>query len=252
MRDDSHLRILAYLLAAAGVALMAFAVVYGKKTNAIQVHTLSREGRDSYNNADYKSALASLQYLADTLSYDPDPVRLDVAHAGFLASRYDSSNQARDRVKDGEPLDTAALSEMKMALTESGALTNYGELTESAESGYYASVAFNQLGVIAYLQRNPESEVEAMNEAAADFKEALRKDPANEFARYNYELIRTRIDYPEMIMSQVRELIHQRNYKAARALLRKAFDRDNQIRRSYADYAERLENIIRIDSLSRS
>lgn len=249
---DNQLKFLAFLAAAIGAALVGFGVVYGIKTNAIQVHTLSREARKAYNSADYATALSSLQYLADTLSYQKDAARLDLAHAGFLTSRYDTSNRARDLAKDGYPLDTAALADMKAALEANGAIGNYGKLSETARSGYFASNAYNQLGVIAYIMRNSETESEAMAEAAADFKAALQKDPSNEFARYNYELIRTRIDYPEMIMSQVRELIHQRNYKAARALLRKAFDRDNLIQRNYADYAERLENVIRIDSLSRS
>ena len=252
MKDDNQLRLLAYLMATIGVILVGFSVVYGIRTNAVQVHTLSREARKAYNNANYQAALSSLQYLADSLSYDKDPVRLDVAHAGFLTSRYDSSRRARDLAKDGYPIDTVALGRMKQALAETGALENYERLTQTSESGYYASVAYNQLGIISYTMRNPQSETEGMTEAAANFKEALRKDPSNEFARYNYELIRSRIDYPEMIMSEVRELIHQRNYKAARALLRKAFERDNLIKRSYSDYAERLENIIKIDSLSRS
>lgn len=239
------------MLAAAGAALIGFAVIYGMRTKATKAHTLSRQAREAYNSADYQTALSSLQYLADTLSFDPDPARLDLGHAGFLASRYDSSNRARDLSKDGQPLDTAALAEMKLALGSTGALDNYGKLSQTATAPY-ASLAYNQLGVIAYILRNPENEAEAMADAAVNFKEALRKDPSNEFARYNYELIRTRIDYPEMVMRQVRELIHQRNYKAARALLRKAFERDNQIQRGYADFAERLENIIKIDSLSRS
>ncbi len=251
MKDDNQLRFLAYALAAVGAALIAFAVIYGMRTKATKVHTLSRKAREAYNSADYQTALSSLQYLADTLSFDPDPARLDLGHAGFLASRYDSSNRARDLSKDGQPLDTAALAEMKLALGSTGALDNYGNLSQTA-AAQYASLAYNQLGVIDYILRNPENEAEAMADAAINFKEALRKDPSNEFARYNYELIRTRIDYPEMVMRQVRELIHQRNYKAARALLRKAFERDNQIRRGYADFAERLENIIKIDSLSRS
>lgn len=251
MKDDNQLRFLAYMLAAAGAALIGFAVIYGMRTKATKAHTLSRQAREAYNSADYQTALSSLQYLADTLSFDPDPARLDLGHAGFLASRYDSSHRARDLSKDGQPLDTAALAEMKLALGSTGALDNYGKLSQTATAPY-ASLAYNQLGVIAYILRNPENEAEAMADAAVNFKEALRKDPSNEFARYNYELIRTRIDYPEMVMRQVRELIHQRNYKAARALLRKAFERDNQIQRGYADFAERLENIIKIDSLSRS
>lgn len=251
MKDDNQLRFLAYALAAAGAALIGFAVIYGMRTHATQVHTLGRQAREAYNSADYQTALSSLHYLADTLSFDPEPARIDLGHAGFLASRYDSSRHARDLSKDGQPLDTAALTDMKLALGSTGTLDNYGTLAATG-TAYYASLAYNQLGVIAYAVRNPETETEAMTDAALNFKEALKKDPSNEFARYNYELIRTRIDYPEMIMNQVRELIHQRNYKAARALLRKAFERDSQIRRGYADYAERLENIIKIDSLSRS
>src|SRR5688572_10894101 len=113
---DNQLKFLAFLAAAIGAALVGFGVVYGIKTNAIQVHTLSREARKAYNSADYATALSSLQYLADTLSYQKDAARLDLAHAGFLTSRYDTSNRARDLAKDGYPLDTAALADMKAAL----------------------------------------------------------------------------------------------------------------------------------------
>jgi hypothetical protein len=91
-----------------------------------------------------------------------------------------------------------------------------------------------------------------MVEAANYFKSALKKDPGNEFARYNYELLRKRIQYPEAVMSRVRSLVHQRKYKEARQILHGALGRDSRMQKNYSDYVQRLENVISIDSLSRS
>lgn len=248
MSDDRILRLLAYTLALAGMALLVFAFFYGRSTRAVKSHTLAREARAAYVTAEYRDAVSSLQFLVDTLSFEKEGARLNLAHAGFLMARYDSAGRARD----GQPIDSAALNKMKELLGQNGVTMNYDKVTAPGTDLYLASRAHNQLGVIAYNLRSPQTESAAMAEAAEHFRNALRKDPENDYARYNYELIRLRIDYPEMIMSRVRELIHRRNYKGARELLKKAFDRDDQIRRGYEDYAGRLENIIRIDSLSRS
>jgi tetratricopeptide (TPR) repeat protein len=252
MKDPGQLKILIYLLAFAGALLTGFGIVFGKKTRVIQVNTLNREARKAYNSAEYKAAFSSLQYMVDSLEFADEAARLDMANAGFLMSRYDSANHARDLAKDGYALDSVAVNAMKSSLTESGTTGLYEQLAETAENLTFSSIAYNQLGVIDYNLRSGEAEAEAMARAAGNFKSALKKDPTNDHARYNYELIRKRIDYPEMIMGQVRALIHQRKYKEARSLLRKAFEKDNQIKRNFAEYGQRLENIIRIDSLSRS
>src|SRR5690606_7717815 len=248
MTDDRTLRLLAYSLALAGVALLLFAIIYGTSTRAVQSHTLAQQARAAYVAAEYRDALSSLQYLVDTLGFDNEGARLNVAHAGFLAARFDSAGRARD----GHPVDSMAVNQMRELIGANGVIVNYDKLTTPGSDPYLGSLAYNQLGVIAYNLRNPQDETAGMAEAAEHFRNALRMDPENDFARYNYELIRLRIDYPEIVMSRVRELIHRRNYKAARDLLKKAFDRDAQIRRGYEDFAVRLENIIRIDSLSRS
>lgn len=248
MNDDRELRLLAYALAFVGAALLAFAIVYGRKTRAIQSHTLAEQAREAYMTAKYRDALSSLQFLVDTLGLEKEGARIDLAHAGLQVARYDSSGRARD----SHPVDSTALKRMKELIGVNGVIANYDKLTAPGADAYLGSRAYNQLGVIAYNLRNPQDETAAMTDAADHFKNALRLDPENEYARYNYELIRLRIDYPDMIMSRVRELIHRRNYKGARDLLKNAFDRDAQIRNKYGDYAVRLENIIRIDSLSRS
>ncbi len=248
MNDDRFLQLLAYTFALVGAALLVFAFIFGRSTKAIQSHTLAREARAAYTSAEYSDALSSLQFLVDTLGFKNEAAQLNLAHAGLMAARFDSTGRARDR----QPIDSTALNRMRELMVVNGVTVNYDKLTAPGSNKYLGSRAFNQLGVIAYGLRNPQDEAAGMAEAAEQFRNALRFDPDNDAARYNYELIRLRIDYPEIVMSQVRELIHRRNYKAARDLLKRAFERDAQIRRGYEDFAVRLENIIRIDSLSRS
>jgi tetratricopeptide (TPR) repeat protein len=252
MKGDAMTRNIVIALASIGAGLTAFGVIYGVKTRIAQVHTLKQGARAAYLSADYRKALSSLQYLVDSLAFSDDAATLDLAHAGFLSSRFDSAKVARDRAKGGYPLDSNAVNEMKKGLQKTNSLETYQHLSEMATKNTFASTAYNQLGVIAYNLRSAAKEPEAMNEAVQDFKSALKKDPANDFARYNYELIRKRIDYPEMIMSKVRSLIHQRKYKEARTVLKKALEKDNQMKMNFADYVQRLENIINIDSLARS
>jgi tetratricopeptide (TPR) repeat protein len=248
MNDDRVLRLAALSLTLVGTALVVFAFVFGRMTKAVRTHTLAREARSSYTSAKYSDALSSLQFLVDTLGFKNEGAQINLAHAGFLAARYDSAGRARD----SHPVDSTSLNRMKELISLNGTLVNYDKLTAPGVDDYYGSRAYNQLGVIAYNLRDRQDETAGMTEAAEHFRNALRKDPENDYARYNYELIRYRIDYPEMIMGRVRELIRRRNYKGARDLLKDAFDRDAQIRRNYEDYVIRLENIIRIDSLSRS
>ena len=78
MKDDNQLRFLAYMLAAAGAALIGFAVIYGMRTKATKAHTLSRQAREAYNSADSQPALASLQYRAYTAAFGPARAGLDL------------------------------------------------------------------------------------------------------------------------------------------------------------------------------
>lgn len=251
MKIDKGNRVFVYLLVAAGLCCLGSGLLFGIRTKITRVHSAKQEARRSYTKADYSMALSSLQYLVDSLSFAEEAGKLDMAHAGFLVSRYDSAKLARDRAKDGYPFDSSAVNTMRRKLDETRSLATYQQLSEMSEQDDIASKAFNQLGIIAYNLRKRNLETEAMTEAAGYFKSALKKDPSNDFARYNYELIRKRIDYPGMIMSRVRSLIHQRKYRQARNELMKAFEKDNQMKTNYSDYVQRLESIIKIDSLSR-
>ena len=248
--------ILIYLLIAVITGLAALFYFAGRNNTSGKENALKREARKAYLSADYKKAFQDLKYLVDSLAFKKDEARLNLAHAGYLGSRFDSTgNLARDIVKDGIPVDSAAIQEMKEELNYAECLDHYLKLSETSGNKHLGSIAYNQLGIITYNFREmeeAEKEEEAMAEAAGYFKSALKKDPSNEAARYNYELIRRRIDYPEMIMQTVRSLIHQRKYKEARNLLKNALEEESRMRRNYGDYMQRIETIISIDSVARS
>ncbi len=69
-----------------------------------------------------------------------------------------------------------------MAGDTATAQRNYGLLT-SSEDRSLQSVAYQQIGVVASNQKK-------YKEALAVFKESLKANPANEEARYNYELVK--------------------------------------------------------------
>jgi hypothetical protein len=247
--------ILYYIIFILGVGLIVAAILVGKNNNIATVNATKRQARKAYMKADYKDAFTELKFLVDTLQFTRDEARLNLAHSGYLASRFDSTgNVARDATKNGTPADTTALKKMIGENTYTTAVENYGRVSES-EKFRLASIAYNQMGITTYTARDVEEESkedEAMVEAANYFKSALKKDPGNEFARYNYELLRKRIQYPEAVMSRVRSLVHQRKYKEARQILHGALGRDSRMQKNYSDYVQRLENVISIDSLSRS
>jgi hypothetical protein len=67
-------------------------------------------------------------------------------------------------------------------------------------------------------------------------------------ARYNYELLKKKLDYPEMIMSTVRSLVKQHKYKLAYDILQEAIQKDPEVDKRNPGYSQRLENIVKIDS----
>lgn len=247
--------VLIFTLVGAITGLSIFFFFGVRKNMVSKQNSLKREARKNYLGANYKESLQNLKFLTDSLHYKKDAAFLDLAHAGYLSARFDSTgNVLRDIMKEGVPVDTSGIGKMKEEQTYLESLEVYQKLSEGASRFRHSSIAYNQMGVITYNLRGvePEREDEVMAEAADYFKAALKKDPDNEFARYNYELIRRRIDYPEMIMQQVRSLIHQRKYKEARKLLRNAIEEESRMKRKYGDFMQRIETVISIDSLSRS
>jgi Ca-activated chloride channel homolog len=117
-----------------------------------RVNELKEEAREAYNSGDYELALTKYQYLVDSMNVSDDKVLLNMANTLF---------QLKDTAQ---------------------AISTYQSITGSPDA-LIGSVAHQQLGILSNRTKKAE---EALNH----FKQALIKDPTNEDARYNYELLK--------------------------------------------------------------
>lgn len=121
-----------------------------------KINTLKSEAKEAYKKGDFKTAISKYRNLVDSLGVDEDEVRLNLANAYFQSD--DTVNTA----------------------------ISYQPLTQS-KTASIRSIAHQQLGVLSNRQNKYE-------EALASFKQALKADPTNEDARYNYEMVKKKLD----------------------------------------------------------
>jgi Ca-activated chloride channel homolog len=121
-----------------------------------QINRAKEEAKKAYLAGDYATAITKYTYLNNELAVNEDELRLNLANAYFQVS------------------DTAS------------AIGHYQTLTQSGKNTI-RSTAQQQLGVIKNKQ-------EKFEEALNHFKEAIKSNPANDDARYNYELLKRKLD----------------------------------------------------------
>lgn len=121
-----------------------------------KINRLKADAKKAYLQNDFKTAITKYRYLVDTLNVKEDEVLLNLASAYY-------------NVKD-----------------TSNAMGQYHALTASTKN-QLRSKAQQQLGLIADQQGKQQ-------EALMHFKEAIKSDLTNEEARYNYELLKKKIE----------------------------------------------------------
>lgn len=121
-----------------------------------KINSLKSEAKAAYKKGDFETAISKYRSLVDSLGVNEDEVRLNLANAYF---------------QSGDTVNTAI---------------SYQPLTQSKDASI-RSVAHQQLGVLSNRQNKYE-------EALASFKQALKADPTNEDARYNYEMVKKKLD----------------------------------------------------------
>jgi Ca-activated chloride channel homolog len=120
-----------------------------------KVNSAKSEAKKAYLAGDFKTAISKYRLL-DSLGVKEDEVTMNLAHSYF---------HLNDTVN---------------------AMNNYQSLTASTNPKF-RSLASQQLGVMA--NRNGKIE-EALNH----FKNALKADPSNEEARFNYEMVKKKLE----------------------------------------------------------
>lgn len=125
-------------------------------TRISKINTLKAEAKQAYLKNDFKTAIAKYRYLVDSMDVHEDEILLNLASAYY-------------NLKD-----------------TTNALSQYQSLTASSRNEF-RSKAQQQLGLIANQQGKQQ---EALNY----FKESIKSDLNNQEARYNYELLKKKLE----------------------------------------------------------
>lgn len=121
-----------------------------------RINSAKSEARKAYVAGDYKGAVQKYRYLTDSLNVQEDEVMLNLANAYFQTN--DTTN----------------------------ASATYQSLIASTKSDV-RSKAQQQLGVMNHRQGK-------LEEALNNFKQAIKADPNNIDARYNYEMLKKKLE----------------------------------------------------------
>ena len=178
--------------------LLLFAITTDPVTRIAKVNRLKKEAKKAMEAQNYRKAIRHYTALIDSLAVDDDNLKMNLANAAYnlsygLEDRQFLNEAGKPATNNPVVTDTAAggtkSTELKFAAI---AENKYLELVNSDDKTI-ASGAYNQRGIIAYIQSEKEkggNKEGLFGQSLAHFKNALRKNSANEAARYNYELLK--------------------------------------------------------------
>ena len=180
--------------------LLLFAITTDPVTRIAKVNRLKKEAKKAMEAQNYRKAIQHYTALIDSLAVDDDNLKMNLANAAYnlsygLEDRQFLNEAGKPATNNPVAADTATAAggtkstELKFATI---AENKYLELVNSDDKTI-ASGAYNQRGIIAYIQSEKEkggNKEGLFGQSLAHFKNALRKNSANEAARYNYELLK--------------------------------------------------------------
>lgn len=197
-----------------------------------KINSAKSKAKDAFQAGDYKQAASIYTYLIDSLGVQEDEILLNRAHAYYLQK------------------DTAH------------AQSDYQALAQSSKN-QIASKADLHLGLIANQNKKPE-------QALSLFKQAIKADPTNEEARYNYEMLKKKLDkkkkdeeqknkdkkdknkkqepseFAKKLKAQADQLVAGRRYKEAYDLMVDGLKKDETVS-SYQTFIDRIKVVEGID-----
>ena len=216
------------------IILLVSALLSNDPLRTTRINKLKSQAKEAFNSGDYQGAIQKYRLLIDSLDVREDEVTLNLGHAYYLAN--DSTN----------------------------AFSTYQALAGSAKT-MVSSIANQQLGIMSNVRGKPD---EALNY----FKQAIRADPRNEQARYNYEMLKKKLDkkkkedqqkrddqnkdqdkkdqepseYAKRLKAQADKLVAQKQYQSAYELMINGLKQDKTVS-TYQDYINRIKTIAEID-----
>lgn len=141
-------------------ALLFIVCWTGAAANDIsKINQLKKEAEEAYKKGNYSTAASNYSYLIDTLHLHDEKAIMNLGHAYYHMGQTDMAQ------------------------------SQYQKITLS-KNQKLKSMAFQQLGA---LSNDPKT----LQQALAYFKESIKSDPTNQDARYNYELVKKKLEEQE-------------------------------------------------------
>ena len=191
------------------------------------VNSAKKEARQAYVDGDYKKAVEKYKYLTEILEVQEDEVTLNLANAYFHTN--DTTN----------------------------AVSSYQSLLASSKS-HIRSKAHQQLGIMQHREGK-------LEESLNSFKQAIKADPANSEAKYNYEMLKKKLDeqkkkqeeknknkpkepsaYAKKLKQQADNLVGSYQFEQASALMNAGAQQDPSVM-YYEDFMNRLKEVVTIN-----
>lgn len=148
-----------------------------------KVNEIKKSANDAIRNGDYQTALADYQRLVHELRYETPEVKLNLAN-------------------------TFALLEQQNPSYTDSAKRYYTHVAAESSDKRLLTDAYTQLGI--FQARNQQKKQE-LQKSLNYFKKALRNDPTNEEARYNYELVKKLLEQEEQNHEQNKDQQKEEN-----------------------------------------
>lgn len=187
-----------------------------------KTNRLIREAETAYIAENYSEAVEKYKTLIDSLDYAEEAAVLNLAHALYKTGQKEDASLYYDRIL-------------------------------KSKNQSLSSTANQQLGVLAFENQKQEQALEY-------FKSALKANPQNEEARYNYELVKKAMqrdessgkdqqepsEYAKKLRQQAEMLVRQGRYMEAFQLMQNGLTVDKTVS-AYQDFIKRTGDIAEID-----
>jgi tetratricopeptide (TPR) repeat protein len=195
-------------------------------TKIRKVNAAKSQAKEAYNSGDYKQAIERYTYIMDSLGVVEDEMTLNLANSYFQIN------------------DTAS------------AVGVYQSIAGSVKPRIRSN-AQHQLGVLNHRQGKYE-------EALQNFKQAIKADANNTDARYNYEMLKKKLDeqkkkeqqdnnrpkepseYAKKLKAQAEKLSANFKFREAQDLMLDGAKKDPSVM-YYSDFIERLKSVVIIN-----
>lgn len=142
-------------------------------TYVSEVNDTQKKALIAFNDKDYLIAIYRYEYLVEKLQVKDLNVYLNLAHSYYKAQKWQEAKR-------------------------------YYTLVAKGKNTQLASLAYHQLGMISDFTYNKDSSIEDLRNALKYFKFAIKNNSQNTAARYNYELLRKKLE-------ELRKMLEKKN-----------------------------------------